>query len=88
MRTRTCHADVDHDGDLVRRAGLVLVKEAEALQPFAKSDTLIVDKTGTLTEGKPVIYVAAADGILGDAELLALPPPSKRARNVHSPRRS
>ena len=31
----------------------VLVKNAEALERFAKIDTLIVDKTGTLTEGKP-----------------------------------
>ncbi|AYG67778.1 MULTISPECIES: heavy metal translocating P-type ATPase [unclassified Rhizobium] len=31
----------------------VLVRDAEALERFAKVDTLIVDKTGTLTEGKP-----------------------------------
>jgi Cu+-exporting ATPase len=31
----------------------VLIKDAEALERFAKVDTLIVDKTGTLTEGKP-----------------------------------
>lgn len=31
----------------------VLVKNAEALERFAKVDTLIIDKTGTLTEGKP-----------------------------------
>src|SRR5690606_1366448 len=31
----------------------VLIKEAEALERFAKVDTLIVDKTGTLTEGRP-----------------------------------
>jgi len=34
------------------RAG-VLVKNAEALERFEKVDTLVVDKTGTLTEGKP-----------------------------------
>ncbi|MEP7316434.1 MAG: copper-translocating P-type ATPase, partial [Sphingomicrobium sp.] len=34
------------------RAG-VLIKNAEALEQFEKVDTLIVDKTGTLTEGKP-----------------------------------
>ena len=33
----------------------VLVKDAEALEAFARVDTLIVDKTGTLTEGKPVL---------------------------------
>ena len=31
----------------------VLVKDAEALERFAEVDTLIVDKTGTLTEGRP-----------------------------------
>ena len=31
----------------------VLIKNAEALERFAKVDTLIIDKTGTLTEGKP-----------------------------------
>ncbi len=33
----------------------VLIKNAEALEVFAKVDTLIVDKTGTLTLGKPVL---------------------------------
>jgi Cu+-exporting ATPase len=33
----------------------VLVKDAKALEGFARIDTLIVDKTGTLTEGKPVL---------------------------------
>ncbi|MGH6915942.1 MAG: HAD-IC family P-type ATPase, partial [Geminicoccales bacterium] len=33
----------------------VLIKNAEALERFAKVDTLVVDKTGTLTEGKPKV---------------------------------
>lgn len=33
----------------------VLVKDAKALEGFARVDTLIVDKTGTLTEGKPTL---------------------------------
>ncbi|MFP4380125.1 MAG: heavy metal translocating P-type ATPase [Candidatus Sumerlaeia bacterium] len=41
----------------------VLVKNAEALESFAKVDTLVVDKTGTLTEGKPKLQsVEAAEG--------------------------
>lgn len=41
----------------------VLIKNAEALEHFEKIDTLVVDKTGTLTEGKPrVVAVAPADG--------------------------
>jgi Cu+-exporting ATPase len=51
--------------------GGVLVKNAEALESMEKVDTLIVDKTGTLTEGKPrVVRVATADASLGDEELL------------------
>ena len=41
----------------------VLVKNAEALERFAKVDVLIVDKTGTLTEGKPkFVAVVVEDG--------------------------
>ncbi len=41
----------------------VLIKNAEALERFEKVDTLVVDKTGTLTEGKPqVVAVKAAAG--------------------------
>ena len=44
------------------RAG-VLIKNAEALERLEKVDTLVVDKTGTLTEGKPsVTAITAADG--------------------------
>jgi Cu+-exporting ATPase len=50
----------------------VLIKNAEALERFEKVDTLVVDKTGTLTEGKPrVTAVISADGIEKD-ELLRL----------------
>ncbi len=41
----------------------VLIKNAEALEVMRKVDTLVVDKTGTLTEGKPqLVSVVAADG--------------------------
>ncbi|CDX26404.1 Copper-transporting P-type ATPase [Mesorhizobium sp. ORS 3324] len=50
----------------------VLIKEAAALERFASVDTLIVDKTGTLTEGRPRLTdVVAAEGI-DENELLAL----------------
>src|SRR3569623_1385390 len=39
----------------------VLVKDAEALETFARADTLVVDKTGTLTEGKPVLDQVVPD---------------------------
>jgi Cu+-exporting ATPase len=50
----------------------VLIKNAEALERFEKVDTLVIDKTGTLTEGKPrVVAVETNDGIAED-ELLRL----------------
>jgi len=50
----------------------VLIKEAAALERFASVDTLIVDKTGTLTEGKPRLTdVVAVEGLAED-ELLGL----------------
>lgn len=52
--------------------GGVLIRDAEALERFAAVDTLIVDKTGTLTEGKPKLTdVVAAEGF-DEAEVLAL----------------
>jgi P-type Cu+ transporter len=45
----------------------VLVRHAEALERLAAVDTVIVDKTGTLTEGKPALTdVKALDGIDGN----------------------
>jgi len=42
----------------------VLIKNAEALEVMEKIDTLVVDKTGTLTEGRPrLVTVRAVDGI-------------------------
>ena len=50
----------------------VLIKDAQALERFEKIDTLVIDKTGTLTEGKPrVVSVVAADGF-DEATVLSL----------------
>ena len=50
----------------------VLIKNAAALERFERVDTLVVDKTGTLTEGKPrVVGVMAAEGF-DEATLLEL----------------
>src|SRR3984885_1413891 len=50
----------------------VLIKNAEALERFEKVDTLVVDKTGTLTEGKPrVVAVVPAEGF-DEATILSL----------------
>ncbi|GGA84746.1 copper-translocating P-type ATPase [Brucella endophytica] len=50
----------------------VLIKDAEALERFAKVDTIVVDKTGTLTEGRPKLTdVIAAPGF-DENEILTL----------------
>jgi len=54
-------------------AGLgILVKSAEALERMEKVDTLVVDKTGTLTEGRPKVTEVIALPGTGRAGLLAL----------------
>ena len=50
----------------------VLVKHAEALQAFEKVDTLVIDKTGTLTEGKPKLIAIETIGSMNEDEFLAL----------------
>ncbi|RVC41157.1 heavy metal translocating P-type ATPase, partial [Mesorhizobium sp. M4A.F.Ca.ET.090.04.2.1] len=50
----------------------VLIKEAAALERFASVDTLIVDKTGTLTEGRPRLTDVVPAGGIAENELLAL----------------
>ncbi|WP_211483488.1 heavy metal translocating P-type ATPase [Pontixanthobacter rizhaonensis] len=50
----------------------ILIKNAEALETLEKIDTIVVDKTGTLTEGKPkLVSVEPENGFDGD-EMLAL----------------
>jgi len=50
----------------------VLIKNAEALERFEKVDTLIVDKTGTLTEGKPKLVAVLPEPGHDEAEVLRL----------------
>jgi Cu+-exporting ATPase len=50
----------------------ILFRDASAIENLCKVDTLIIDKTGTLTEGKPVFDRAIAVGELGDDEILRL----------------
>jgi P-type Cu+ transporter len=50
----------------------ILIRDAQALERLERIDTLVIDKTGTLTEGKPkVVAIIAAEGI-ADNELLRL----------------
>jgi Cu+-exporting ATPase len=50
----------------------VLIKNAEALEVLEKVDTLVVDKTGTLTEGKPKLATVEAVAGVSESDLLRL----------------
>ncbi|HEY9280086.1 MAG TPA: copper-translocating P-type ATPase, partial [Eoetvoesiella sp.] len=50
----------------------VLFRDAAAIENLRKVDTLIVDKTGTLTEGRPAFDQAVSAGSLEDSEVLRL----------------
>jgi Cu+-exporting ATPase len=50
----------------------VLIRNAEALEQMEKIDTLVVDKTGTLTEGKPKLVAIVPASGFGESEILRL----------------
>jgi Cu+-exporting ATPase len=50
----------------------ILIRNAEALERFGKVDTLLVDKTGTLTEGKPTLTAVVVETGFEENELLRL----------------
>jgi Cu+-exporting ATPase len=60
------------------RAG-VLIKDAEALERMERVDTLVVDKTGTLTQGEPQVIAVVAAGGREENELLRLAAGVERA---------
>ena len=57
----------------------VLIKSAEALETLEKVDTLVVDKTGTLTEGKPQVTSVTPRGAMLEDDLLRLTASLERA---------
>ena len=57
----------------------VLIKNAEALEIMEKVGMLVVDKTGTLTEGKPRLMSVIASSRLSEAEVLTLGASLERA---------
>ncbi len=57
----------------------VLIKNAEALEGLEKIDTLVVDKTGTLTEGKPKLVAVKAEAGFSEDDILRLAASLERA---------
>jgi P-type Cu+ transporter len=57
----------------------ILIKNAEALERMEKVDTLVVDKTGTLTEGRPKVVTVVPAGDLDENEVLRLAAGVERA---------
>ena len=57
----------------------VLIKDAEALEILERVDTLIVDKTGTLTEGRPIVETVVAVSGRSEDELVQLTAGLERA---------
>jgi Cu+-exporting ATPase len=57
----------------------VLIKNAEALEHMEKVDTLVVDKTGTLTEGKPAVTAIVPAAGFSEADVLRLAASVERA---------
>jgi Cu+-exporting ATPase len=57
----------------------VLIKDAEALERLEKIDTLLADKTGTLTEGKPRVVAVVPAGGFDEATVLTLGASLERA---------
>jgi Cu+-exporting ATPase len=57
----------------------VLIKNAEALELMEKVDTLFVDKTGTLTEGKPAVTAVVVAAGFSESEMLRLSASVERA---------
>jgi len=57
----------------------VLIKNAEALEIMEKVDTLVVDKTGTLTEGKPKLVLVQAEAGFNEDEILRMAASLERA---------
>jgi Cu+-exporting ATPase len=60
----------------------VLFRDASAIENLCKIDTLIVDKTGTLTEGRPVFHSVEATPVSIPTMFFSWPPALIRAANI------
>ncbi|MGB3414692.1 MAG: HAD-IC family P-type ATPase, partial [Microbacteriaceae bacterium] len=71
-------------GNIARHG--VLVKDGESLENLASVDTLVVDKTGTLTVGRPVVNSVESFGERDSTELLRLAAIAESASEHHAAR--
>ncbi len=60
----------------------VLIRNAEALERLEKVDTLVVDKTGTLTEGSPTVTGIISLNPGGETSLLRVTAAVEKARSI------
>ena len=60
----------------------VLIKNAEALERMEKVDTLVIDKTGTLTEGKPKVVAISPPPVSTRRRSCSSPPASNAAASI------
>ena len=65
----------------------MLIRNAEALEILEKVTTLVVDKTGTLTEGQPKLVTVVPHGGFDEPQLLAWRPAWRRSASIRSPAR-
>jgi P-type E1-E2 ATPase len=67
----------------------ILIRDAEALERLERIDTLVIDKTGTLTEGKPkVVGIIVRPTVLRRTRCCGWPPASSAAASIRWRRRS
>lgn len=68
MRLRTGDSDSHNGRDRQRRGKGILIKDAESIETARKIDTIVLDKTGTVTEGRPVVTTVIWDSRPENAE--------------------
>jgi magnesium-transporting ATPase (P-type) len=71
LRARTRNADEHHGRHRCATAG-ILIRNAEALEAMEKVHTLVIDKTGTLTEGRPRLVIVRPFSGFTESDLLRL----------------
>ena len=86
-RARPRDADRDHGRDRPGREAGILFKNAIAIEQSADLETVVLDKTGTLTQGEPEVVEIQADGV-DEAELLRLVAAVERANTPWQKRSS